>query len=202
MRALLLSLTMLLSVACAAAEQEPPTQLRITLDGKQVITTMGAKAEFEVGGRKVMMRVEELPWRQFVQGSLKFEYPRHFPWEFDASPPRTWTLDGNDATIMLIENPGEQQSLDDFAKGFERIFKGNGTMERVDQAMKTAKVGTLHGLGMRYTIATTRMSMEAFALGKGERSWLLVLQDALGDDGKHSSEYVDMRTHLTETLEF
>ena len=83
-------LAALLATPCSAGSDEPPTQLRIELDGRQYVTSVGASLEVDVGGRKAMLRIEELPWRHFAQGSLQFDYPRHFPWERDPSPPRSW----------------------------------------------------------------------------------------------------------------
>ena len=51
-------------------------------------------------------------------------------------------------------------------------------------------------------LATSTISHEVFALGKGDHAWLLVLQDALDEQGDHSSEYIEMRKRLSATLEF
>ena len=83
-------LAALIASTGSAASDEPPTQLRVELDGRQYVTTAGAPLDVEVGGTKAKLRIDELPWRHFTQGSLQFDYPRHFPWESDPSSWGRW----------------------------------------------------------------------------------------------------------------
>ena len=196
-------LAALFAAPCNAASDEPPTQLRIELDGKQYLTTAGASLDVEVGARKASLRIDELPWRHFAQGSLQFDYPRHFPWDSDPTAPRSWTLDGNDAVIMVFEQAvGHARSADDVAAGFEKTLEPKTPPEHAKAVLRTARVGTLTGVASTVRLATSTISHEVFALGKGDRVWLLVLQDSLDADGGHSSEYIEMRRRLSTTLEF
>jgi hypothetical protein len=194
--------TVLLAVSCSVAGNEPPTQLRIEVDGKPYVTTAGATIDADVGGRSVKLRVEELPWRRFAQGRLQFDYPRHFPWDSDPSPPRSWTLDGNDAVIMVFENTLPKRKAEDLASDIEKAVARGAHVERSKAVLRTDKAGILTGVTSTMKVAGSPFSNEVFALGKGDASWLVVLQDALGDDGAHSSEYIEMRKRLSATLEF
>ncbi|HEY6943150.1 hypothetical protein [Dokdonella sp.] len=195
-------LAALLATPCSAASGEPPTQLRIELDGKPYVTTAGASVEVEVGGRKATLRIDELPWRHFMQGSLQFDYPRHFPWESDPAPPRSWTLDGNDAVIMVFENAGPKRKPEDVAAGIENSIAPGVRPQRAKAVLRTTKSGTLTGVASTLTIAGNPIANEVFALDGDDASWLLVLQDSLDGHGDHSSEYIEMRTRLSATLEF
>ncbi|MBZ0221626.1 MAG: hypothetical protein K8F35_01220 [Dokdonella sp.] len=203
MRIGLMFVVALLASACSAAGmEEPPTQLRITLDGKQLVTHAGAETEVEVGGRSVKLRVEELPWRHFSTNGLQFDYPRHFPWEFDPEPPRSWTLDGNSAVIMLFDNTIQERAAEDLAADIEKALSSASSARRTKTELRTAKSGTLAGVASTITLARNVVRNEVFVLGKGGASWLLVLQDSLADDGSHSTEYAAMRARLAATLEF
>jgi hypothetical protein len=195
-------LATLLAISCSAAGNEPPTQLRVEIDGKPYVTTAGASIDADLGGRIVKLRVEELPWRRFAQAGLQFDYPRHFPWDSDPSPPRSWTLDGNDAVIMVFDNTLAKRKAEDLAGDIEKAIARGAHIERSKAVLRTDKPGILTGVVSTMEVAGSPFSNEVFVLGKGEVSWLLVLQDALGDDGTHSSEYIEMRKRLSATLEF
>ena len=196
-------LAALIASTGSAASDEPPTQLRVELDGRQYVTTAGAPLDVEVGGTKAKLRIDELPWRHFTQGSLQFDYPRHFPWESDPSPPRSWTLDGNDAVIMVFEQPrGHARTVDDVVAGFEESLGSTKRADRAKAVLRTERAGTLTGVASKVRVAASTISHEVFALGKDDRAWLLVLQDALDEQGDHSSEYIEMRQRLAATLEF
>lgn len=195
-------LATLLAISCSAAGNEPPTQLRVEIDGKPYVTTAGASIDADLGGRIVKLRVEELPWRRFAQAGLQFDYPRHFPWDSDPSPPRSWTLDGNDAVITVFDNTLAKRKAEDLAGDIEKAIARGAHIERSKAVLRTDKAGILTGVVSTMEVAGSPFSNEVFVLGKGEVSWLLVLQDALGDDGTHSSEYIEMRKRLSATLEF
>ena len=202
MRRFSLLLATLFAASCSAAVDEPPTQLRVEIDGKPYVTTAGATVDVDVGGRTVKLRVEELPWRRFALDGLRFDYPRHFPWEFDPSPPRSWTLDGNNAVIMVFDNASARRSAEDLAGDIEKAVARGTRAERSKAVLCTDKAGTLTGTASRMTVAGSPFSNEVFVVAKGDASWLLVLQDSLDDDGDHSSEYVEMRKRLSATLVF
>jgi len=192
----------LFATTCGAASTEPPTQLRVEVDGKPYVTTAGTTIDADVGGHVVKLRVEELPWRRFAQAGLQFDYPRHFPWESDPSPPRNWTLDGNDAVIMVFDNTVLKRKAEDLAGDIEKAVARGAHVERSKAVLRTDKAGTLTGVVSTMKVAGSPFSNEVFGLDKGDVSLLLVLQDSLGDDGAHSSEYIEMRKRLSATLEF
>lgn len=202
MRILSVLFAVVLAAPCRAAGDEPPTQLRVEIDGKSVITTAGATVDVDLGGRNVKLRVEELPWRHFSTNGLQFDYPRHFPWEFDPEPPRSWTLDGNSAVIMLFDNTIQERAAEDLAADIEKALSSASSARRTKTELRTAKSGTLAGVASTITLARNVVRNEVFVLGKGGASWLLVLQDSLADDGSHSTEYTAMRARLAATLEF
>jgi|GEM_PF-2733022 len=185
-----------------AADLEPPTQLRVEIDGKAYTTTAGATVEVDLDGRKARLRVEELPWRRFSQERLQFDYPRHFPWASDPSTPRSWTLDGNDALIMVVDNQAPRRKPGAVAEAIEQAIAPGKRPRRTTTVLSTEKGGTLTGIRSMLELAGNGFSNEVFALEREDSAWLLVLQDSLGEDGGHSREYVEMRERLAATLEF
>lgn len=201
MRACLPLLAMIWVASVALASDEPPTRLRVEIDGTSHVLAAGATHSVVVDGRTLRLRVEELPWRQFHEGSLRFDYPRHMSWEFDASPPRSWVLDGNDAVLSVFDNAGQAatpaQAASELARHF-RMPEAGTTPAR----LRTAKTGTLRGVAITIKLATTALGYEYYAVSKDDAAWLLVLQGTLDDHGAHSAEFRAMRERLADTLEF
>ncbi|WP_306582333.1 hypothetical protein [Dokdonella sp.] len=202
MRAVPTILAALLAAPCLAASTEPPTQVRVTVDGKAYVGNTGTTIEVDVGGRKLPLRVEELPWRHFEAGRLRFDYPRHFPWEHDPEPPRSWTLDGNNAVLMVFENVAPRRSAEAQAEAIEELLLRGAAPRRAKAVLATAKAGPLSGVATTIKVVNYTMSNEIFVIDSGKSSWLLVLQDALTDAGEHTAEYLEMRARLSATLEF
>lgn len=202
MRICLTLLAALLTAPCLAASEEPPTQLRVEIAGKAITTTAGATSEVDLGDRKVRVRVEELPWRHFREGSLQFDYPRHLAWEFDAEPPRSWTLDGNSDVIMLFDNTAGELDTTRLAADIDRSLKPRQPPKRRAVTWTTAKAGTLEGIASTLQIGPATIEREYYRIDKGAAQWLLSLQDTLDDAGAHSAEYHAMRARLAATLEF
>ena len=195
-------LAVLLAAPCLAASGEPPSQLRIEIAGKSITTTAGATTEVDLGDRKLTLRVEELPWRHFREGSLQFDYPRHLAWEFDPAPPRSWTLDGNSVVIMLFDNAAGELDTATIAAEVERTLQPRQPPKRRAVEWTTSKAGTLEGVASTLQVGPATIEREYYRIGKGAAQWLLSLQDTLDDAGAHSAEYHAMRARLAATLEF
>jgi hypothetical protein len=162
----------------------------------------GVPLDVMIDGKAVKLLVSELPWRHFAQAGVQFDYPRHYPWESDATPPRSWTLDGNDSVIMLFEQAaGAARTPESLADGLERALAAKAP-ERGKAVLRTTRAGTLTGIVSTVKLATSTITNEVFSLQAHDRSSLLVLQDSLDDAGNHSSEYIEMRQRLSATLEF
>jgi hypothetical protein len=198
-----LLLAALLTASSWTIASEPPSRLRVEIDGQPFMVTAGDATTIDLGGRTATLRVTEQPWKRFAEGGLAFEYPRHFPWQYDPSPPRSWTLDGTDAVIMVFDNDvPSPRTAEQLANDTERLLEPKTPPERATAVLRTGRAGTVTGVASTVVLKTMTLSHEVFALSSSHGNWLLALQDTLDDDGAHSAEYLEMRTRLSATLEF
>lgn len=201
MRLLRLAIAMLSigSIACAIAA-EPPTQLEVEIGGQRFAMDAGQSRDVEINGKLTRLRVSELPWKQFSESGLRFEYPRHFPWEFEA--PGTWTLDGNSALIIVVHaDDGDASSP---IEALEQMHSELGKKQKptFETISLATRHGSVKGSAATWRIASTQLRTEAYFLEGKDTSFLLMLQDSLADDGSSSAEFIDMRSRLVESLEF
>lgn len=178
---------------------EPAAQLRVTLDGQELRVESGHPVEVELDGRRVTLRVDELPSRRFTEAGIAFDYPRHLSWEAE---PGNWTLDGNSAVVMVFSAAkGEAPDPDAVLDGIEQSLKAPRRAPR-ESILLTTRTGALDGTTMTVTLAGSRLRYEAYQIEGRSHDALLVLQDTLTDSGEASAEFVALRKQLAQTLEF
>lgn len=195
------ALSTLASIGAASSgfAAEPAAQLQVTLDGRELRVEAGRPVEVELDGRRVTLRVDELPYRRFAEAGIAFDYPRHLSWEAE---PGNWTLDGNSAVVMVFAAAkGEAPDPDDVLDGIEQSLKSVRRAPR-ESILLTARSGALDGTAMTATLAGSRLRYEAYQIKGSSHDALLVLQDTLTDSGDASAEFVAMRKQLARTLEF
>lgn len=186
--------------AMLATAAEPPTRLEVEIGGQRFSVDAGQRLDVEIAGKPTHLRISELPWKQFSESGLRFEYPQHFPWEFEA--PGTWTLDGNSAVIIVVHaDDGDASSPVEALEQMRRDLNKKQKSDIKPVALETAQ-GTLKGAALISRIASTQLRTEAYFLEGKKASFLLMLQDSLADDGSSSAEFIDMRKRLVDTLEF
>ena len=138
--------------------------------------------------------------RIFTYQSIEFEYPAHFVFEADVSDAtsKSWTLSGNDCTVMILSMAVQMSATEFGAELAEQFGKKNTKISDVElQLGKTKYNGAL----LETTVAGTRMTMDILTLSASKgASKLLTIQDALGEDGKHSEEYEVILEKLRETF--
>lgn len=189
----------LLLVASAFAG-EPPTQLQVNIGLQQFQVEAGKSTEIILDGKPTTMRVEELPIRHFAEAGIRFDYPRHFPWEHDT--PHNWTLDGNNAVVMVnLQEAGEEGTPDDVLDGMIESLKLSNAPSRIQIQLSTRR-GVISGVSAIIPMGSTRIRNEVYLLKGNASSVLLVLQDTLGDNDQATTEFTDMRKRLSETLEY
>jgi hypothetical protein len=198
MRAFLLTGLALLSALAMAGE--PPTRLKVEIGGQTVLIDAGQAVDVDIDGKPTRLRIAELPWRQFAEAGLRFEYPKHFPWEYEA--PGTWSLDGNNAVIIVIRaDKGDAPAPDDVLDGMQEGLELKKKPVR-DTVVLATKQGRITGSAMTSRLASSRLRTEVYVLEGKSSSFVLMLQDSLDDEGKPTAEFIDMRKRLVGSLEF
>jgi len=194
----------LLALGCLTCAQvtaaAPPTRLDVRIGDQRILLEAGQTVEVHIDGKPIKLHVAELPTRQFADAGIRFEYPRHFPWEHE--PARTWTLDGNNAVVIVTQgDKGEDTTADELLDGIEENLKQQrkGPRERV---VLETRQGRVSGVATTITLASSRLRNEAYVLEGTSTLVILLLQDSLDDDGHASAEFIDMRKRLAATLEF
>ncbi len=196
-----IALSTLLSIGAVSSgfAAEPAAQLRVTLGGQELRVEAGRPVEVELDGKRVTLRVEELPYRRFAEAGIAFDYPRHLSWEAE---PGNWTLDGNSAVVMVFSAAkGEAPDPDDVLDGIEHSLKSARRAPR-ESILLSARSGALDGTTMTVTLVGNRLRYEAYRIEGRSHDALLVLQDTLTDSGDASAEFVALRKQLAQTLEF
>jgi hypothetical protein len=188
-----------------AESDEPPVRYSLEHGGQHVSVRLDQPFELEVDGQKRRFTLRAEPNRLLDLPALRFEYPRHIPFEYETEDNYTcWTLDGNSATL-LIQRVGSSDDphavLDDIVDSFKQGF-GSDTRAHGPVAL-TLDGRELRGERLRVMIAGSLLDMEAFALcRRGGDVYLLILQDMLNDDGSTTDEMHEVRRILVETFRF
>ncbi len=190
----------LAGVVASAGAGEPPTRLGLEIGGATIEVEAGKAFEFIVDGRAVNARIVERPTRRFDEAGIRFEYPRHFPWEHDA--PDMWTLDGNSAVLILTRADADADTTAaDLLEGVEESLHSTDRAPREKVVLRTRR-GDIEGLASRLRIGDASMHHEVYVFEAGDQRFFLMLQDSLDDDGRPTAEFNELRKRLALTLEF
>ena len=195
-----LSSLALLVAASVAFAAEPPARLGLEIGGTTIEVDAGQKFNIVVEGKSQAARIVELPTRRFAGAGIRFDYPRHFAWEHD--PPRMWTLDGNNAVLILTRaDRADGSTAKDVLDGMVDSLDGKRRAKYRKVDLDTRQ-GRLEGLEATIRVGEFNIRNEAYVLDRGDVFALLILQDSSDGDARDAVEFKDLRTRLAATLEF
>lgn len=190
----------ILAWAALASADEPPARLALEIGGSTVEVDAGQRFDVVVDGKKQAARITELPTRRFDQAGIRFEYARHFGWEHD--PPDMWTLDGNNAVLILTRaERGDGSTAKDLLDGIAESL-GSKRSAAYRKVVLDTRHGRIEGLESTVDASGFDIRNEAYVLERGDVFALLILQDSSDGDAADAIEFKDMRKRLTLTLEF
>jgi hypothetical protein len=200
MKRILLALFALSTVALAEDESvEPPLQYTLTVGGKS--QQISENAPFSIGevkpDDKAVLSVADQ--RIFGYRGLTFPYPRYFSFEADLqnASSLSWTLSGNDCTLMVFAF-SEKLTPQQFAASLAERFGSETKISTVDLTLGGTKYA---GAKVDATITGTHMVMEILPLASpSAKSMLLVIQDSMSDAGTHSPEYAKVMAALGKSF--
>ncbi len=187
-------------LALPALAAEPKPQIEISAGGKSYTVYDGASVDIDVGGKPITLKVREMPFLQFSEAGLKFDYPRHFSYESDPSPPASWVLDGNDVVVQVLQFDADD---DADAKGLllriARRLKNAGSCVPSAMFLKTHD-GMLNGYTCDVKVIDTSMHYEIYRLDANGAPRIISFQQTVTKDGSASKELLDVRNYIARTL--
>ena len=196
---------LVMAVACATVcsvlraddTTEPPLSYILEVDGQKFLLnadkTVILKGKFD--NPKVTLRPSET--RRFEHEGIAFDYPANFTFEADLDEPgiRTWTMSGNNVTLMLFDFEEAVKPAELIASTAETL---NTDVDRMDPV--TLKLGSLNSEGhtAQLKVGEVALTYTVVALPSNEgKSRLFIVQDLPKDDGQPSDE----KTAILGTLE-
>src|SRR5688572_9207076 len=92
--------------APAPADEEPPMEYALELDGRSVDLLLDRETTLDLpGGQTVKAKLTAKPERLFRAGGVSFRYPRQHAFEVERDGDTvTWTFDGNDNVLILTRH--------------------------------------------------------------------------------------------------
>jgi hypothetical protein len=179
---------------------EPPLRLTLHIDGAEHELIDGKEATFAVGGKELKVKAVVHPCRRFDAQGLAFDFPRDMAFEHEPEDEfESWTLDGNSCVLLIhAHQAGEAEAM--------AAVTTQTTLTTIDKKAKINKVEvTLGGRkyqGVRGRATTLGTTLEYTGVGimVGERPFVLMLQESLGDDGKGTAEGRTVLDLLARTL--
>jgi hypothetical protein len=183
MKNILTSLLILLAIATFA---QKPLQLTVTVDGKPYQVKEGDT--LRVDNKTIVVSTGK--YSTFNYGALKFEYPKNYAFaEKKEMGIKTWTLTGNDFTVMYFEIAVEvtvDMFIDEFVKKF-----GKKNVKISDVSTSLGGMN-LKGKHLKIEIAGQKMSMDIFQVpNNDDKVHLVAFQDLNDEDGSASDESVE-----------
>jgi hypothetical protein len=182
----------------AAEDQEPALGYTLRLNNETVRLVPGK--DVQVQGRFENPTVTLVPDKErlFTHGQVAFKYPSHFAFEADFSTEgiKMWTLDGNNAVIMIHQYESVAMTPKSFSEQLKKIY---GEKTKLENKTYTFNRQKYSGVRVHATLAQQKIIQDVLALPTKKGSRLLILQDNATEDGV-SDESKRVLKLLDETL--
>jgi len=184
---------------------EPPPIYALEVGGKRVALEPDLPLDLDTPDARTRVVLRTEPHRVFPFAGLRFHYPRGMGFEADMDTPGValWSLDGNDAVVMVQRYGGREVPGEVREEVVTSIQAQFGRRSATSAPSKTSLGGReLEGTEIRIAIAGTRLIQEVYAIPSGRDTIILIVQDSLEDDGSHSAEYGTTKKMLAESFRF
>ena len=186
------------------AASEPPLLFRIEANGTSMPLLADQPTELATPGEKTLVTLRVEPHRVFTLGGCTFHYPRHFAFEHTEHEPgfEQWALDGNNVICTVVRRQGDDltsaELLDALVGAAAEAFAPNPVTRGKDAVEIEGR--RRNGVRLDVQVGPARIRQSFFALDPKGGATLLILQDALEDDGSTSAEMKDLRARLKATF--
>ncbi|MGB1307957.1 MAG: hypothetical protein ACPG6B_03535 [Oceanihabitans sp.] len=180
--------------------QEPNTKAPVL---KLDLEINGEKYEILDGESIVVngntIKVNSSNFLSFDYSALKFDYPKHFAFEYDEDfGYKNWTLDGNDFVIMYFEYT-EKIALDLFINQMVNQF-GKENCNVVDKKIQLGNQ-TLIGKRINVDIVGVKLTYDMYKIEASDNNTHFIsFQDSKNDDGSDSQEGINTLELINKTF--
>ena len=181
----LVAAALLLAVAFAGEDTEPPQLFTLDVDGVATAVRLDEPFTVKIGDRDVPMTLRVAEHRVFDATGVSFRYPRHFTFEYEKDVFATiWTLEGPSTVLILTRGPRQNPATAarDTALGSMGALGASGH----EKTELVTKAGKLEGVGFTATVAMAQLRQEVYAFDVPGGTCILIVQDLLNDDGTGS----------------
>lgn len=198
---IVLSLFLITNTYFANAQETDPTQapkanLVVTLNGKEYKISEGE--ELKKDGNTISVKFAD--YKTFDSGSIRFEYPTHFSFEYESDIGyQNWSLNGNNFVIMYFELAAG--NLDNFVEEIAGQFGRNNC--KISKTSMTLGNRTLQGKHINVGLVGEQLSLDLFEVKMSDgKTRILVFQDSLDDDGYPTDEGQRAIAKLKKTITY
>ena len=174
----------------ADEDREPPSLYTVRVGKTDVPIRLDQPVEVELNGVKTRLELRVKPYRVLDVGTVRFRYPRAMAFEVQAidGSSKLWTLDGNDAVVMLQRTPSSDVNAARDAVTDEMIARwGKHLASRTPHDVTLAD-RTINGECFRIVVAEQTIEQSVYTFGAKGDVFTLILQDSLTDAGKRTPE--------------
>jgi|GEM_PF-7082643 len=170
--------------------KEPPMELLLDLEGKQVPVALDKPFTVKVNGADVTMKITAMPERTLNLGEATIKYPREYTYAVDDSTEGVlqWTLSGNDNVVIVSRfTEGAPAELLKTMEGELRTAYGRDKTKVVNSEVS---IGGKKYASRKVTanISGQKLVQELVGLSAGKASFILIIQDTPDDNGGTSKD--------------
>lgn len=180
----------------------PPTQLILEGDGIRQAVSVDEAFTLTIGGKEITLTLREMPTRRLDVGAFSFEYPAGMSFEYEQdSPTTTWTLSGNDVTILLfrLEESDGETARDTMADAFADLL--DGLTQTGSPALSLAGTAVTGRRLAGEIVEGIPMQADFYALPSADdHAWVLEIQDSHDDPDTDSDEARDVRKRIASSF--
>ncbi len=188
----------------ADEDREPPSLYTVRVGTKDVPIRLDQPVDIELNGAKTRLLLRVKPHRVLDVGTVRFHYPRAMAFEVQAVAPssKLWTLDGNDAVVMLQRSRAADVDAARDAVTDEMVARWGENLDSRAAHDVTLARRTIAGERFRITVAGRTIEQSVYTFGAKDDVFTLILQDSLTDDGERSREAARVFRMVCETFAF
>ncbi|MEM6717931.1 MAG: hypothetical protein AAF611_01315 [Bacteroidota bacterium] len=174
----------------------PKTNFVVTINGRDYKVSEGEKIQKD--GNTISVKVSE--FKTFDNGSISYEYPTHFGFEYESSfGYKNWTFDGNNFVIMNFEIVAG--TLDLFVDEIVgRFGKSNCTIKRTSMKLGSR---TLKGKRINVELMGEKLTLDMLEIKMGDgKTRIIAFQDSLNEYGTPTEEGEKAIDKINETITY
>lgn len=153
------------------------------------------KGEFK--NPKVSLSIE--PYKEFTYGGIYVKYPQHYGFEADVADEnvKMWNLSGNSGILMI-----QKYSLEMDHKTMAQLLvpRYGEDNARLDECSMKFMGKMVSGTRVIANFGGTAISQEVYSFKLANGSVLLIIQDGIDEEGKHTREGLALKEIISDSF--